>query len=120
MTIIPSKAVHFAARSDADFKQEFLLWDDAAQTEPMDLDGWTFRFAVKRDELDEADLFAAEGEDITVADNSVIAFIERETLADAMGDDEKRIEAVYALQATGPDDLDAVFAAGKFVLTRGL
>jgi len=120
MTIIPDKAVALWARTDADFEQEFLFFDDEAQSQPMNLTGWTFRFVVKKNDLDASAWLVAEGASITVSANSVKAFIEREVLAAAMPADQKRVDGVFALQATGPGDLDAVFVAGRFPLVRGL
>lgn len=122
MTIIPAKPVTLEARTDADFSQEFVIYEDAAQTTPMDLTGWTFRFVAKRDELDPSTWFVIEGAGITVvaAQGKVTAFADKAVLVTALGAEVKRFHGKWALQGTGPGGLDAVWAAGDFVLTRGL
>lgn len=121
MTIIPEKLVTLSARSDADFEQEFVIYDDETQTTPKDLTGWSFRFAAKKDELDAADWFAAEGAAVTVTplQGKVVCAVERDVLAAALGA-VKRQDGVWALQATGPSDRDAVWAAGRFTLLHGI
>jgi hypothetical protein len=121
MTIIPEKLVELSARSDADFEQEFQIFDDVAQTTPKDLTGWTFRFVAKKAVLDVADWLVAEGANVTVTalQGRVVAKIERDALATALGASVRQ-DGEWALQATGPSDLDAVWAAGKFKLLHGL
>lgn len=121
MTIIPEKHVPLRARTDADFEQEFEIFDDIAQTLPKDLTGWSFRFVAKQDVLDADDWLVAEGGAIsmTAAAGRVVARIEREILAAALAAGVRRQDGEWALQATGPGDLDAVWAAGKFTLERG-
>lgn len=119
MTIIPDKDVTLAARTSADFEEVFEVDGDVSDGE--------FRFVVKRDVLDAdtwLDADAASGIEATYEAEDeitrVTVFIERETLVGALGADEKRVEGIYELQWTGPDDLDGVWLSGKFVLTRGL
>jgi hypothetical protein len=122
MTIIPEKLVPLAARSSADFEQEFLLFQDETETNPYDLTGWTFRFVAKKDELDAVDWLVAEGAAVTVTPlvGRVVVKIERDVLAAALATGVKRQDGVWELQGVGPADLDAVWAAGKLSLVRGL
>jgi hypothetical protein len=122
MTIIPEKFTPLAARTSADFEQEFELFQDEAQTTPYDLTGWTFRFVAKKDALDTTDWLVAQGGAVTVTPlaGRVVAKIERDVLTAALAAGVKRQDGEWELQATGPSDLDGVWAAGKFTLVRGL
>lgn len=126
MSIIPEKPVTLPARTDADFDQEFAIYDDAAQTQPTDLTGWTFRFRVKESALDDdGDALDVEGAvsagtGITVTDNKVRVQIDKLVLANFLAAGVLRLDAQWALQGSHSSGLDGCWAAGPFPLVRGL
>jgi hypothetical protein len=126
MSIIPEKPVTLLARSDADFDQEFAIYDDAAQTQPTDLAGWSFRFRVKASALDDdgdaldVEGAVASGTGITVTANAVRVQIDKLLLAALLPGGQVRLDAQWALQGSHSSGSDACWAAGPLSLVRGL
>lgn len=125
MTVIPLKNTTLAARGDADFDQPFVRWTDSAKTVPLLLAGWSFRFVVKEDVFAAGALLEATTANggVVVLDEAggrLAARFDKTLLAAAIPAAVERLEAVYALQASGPGGADQVWAGGPFVLLRGL
>lgn len=119
----PTRDTRFSARTDADFSRAFVRWTDAARTQPLDLTGWSLRFVVKAAVGDAEDLIAVENDAIEREDEAggrLRVLIDKAVLANAMPENANRIEAVFALQAEGPNGESEVWVAGPFVLARGL
>lgn len=126
MSIIPEKPVPLPARTDADFDQEFRIWDDAGETQATDLAGWSFRFRVKASPLDDdEDALDVEGAvsagtGITVTGNAVRVQIDKAVLADFLPGGAVRLDAQWALHGNHSGGADGCWAAGPFTLVRGL
>lgn len=126
MSIIPEKPVTLLARTDADFDQEFGIYDDAEQQQATDLAGWSFRFRVKASALDDdADALdvegaVASGTGITVTANKVRVQIDKALLADLLPGGQLRLDAQWALQGSHSSGADGCWAAGPLSLARGL
>jgi hypothetical protein len=106
-----------------DFSRAFVRWIDVARTQPLDLTGWSLRFVVKAAASDAEDLIAIENGDIEREDIEAGRFrvmIDKTVLAEALPADVNRLDAVFALQAEGPDGESEVWVAGPFSLARGL
>jgi hypothetical protein len=120
---IPTRDTRFSARTDADFSRAFVRWTDVARTQALDLTGWSLRFVVKAALGDSEDLIAIEDGAIEREDAEAGRFrvlINKAVLAEALPDDLNRLDAVFALQAEGPDGESEVWVAGPFSLARGL
>lgn len=118
------KPTPLAARTDADFVQEFIRYEDDARTQPLDLGGWTFRFAVKAAALDDDALLEATSlAGVSIEDEPggrLKVTFDKSVLLAAMPEATERLVGVYALQAAGPAGVDEVWAAGPFTLLLGV
>ena len=120
---IPTRETRFLARSDADFAFAFQRLAQASPPTPLDLAGWTLRFVVKARPTDADAALVAENAEIVRVDASAgraRVVIDRAVLAGALPAEALRCEWHAALQAQGPGGEDEVWAAGPFVLLRGL
>lgn len=118
---IPKRETRFHARTDADFVRKFERYHDAAHTQPFDLTGWSLRFAVKTDALATTDLVAVENNAIVRTDvHKFKVTIPADAFLNIFSAGQRRISAVYALQADGPAGEEQVWAAGAFDIERGL
>lgn len=118
---IPSRDAPARARTDADFRKVYRRMID--KTTPLDLAGWTLRFVVKAKAADEDALIEIEDDAIVredAADGRFVVLIDKTVLAAALPEGVDLLRAVYALHAEGAGDESEVWAAGPFVLMRGL